>query len=214
MFKSTQIFISYRRGSSAGYAGRLSEYLKKDFKVFFDTKSIDYGKKFDKRIEEGIKSSTVLLVILDEHSIQEFKKRKDQVDYVRFELSHAYSHDIPIIPILMNDTIMPKVEELPPELSFLPYLNAFGLRHERFADDAQVLSREISDTYGNNRFIKRFKYCCIALLITLFFIGFKTPISSFLQDRNVTGQSISSFFSFGNTNINYSQRSFDKEEEE
>jgi hypothetical protein len=212
MFKSTQIFISYRRSSGAGYAGRLAQSLKKDFKVFFDTSSIEYGKKFDEHIEEGLKSSTVVLAILDDRSVEEFKKRENQDDFVLFELETAYANKIPIIPILMNNAPMPTQEELPASLSFLPFLNAFGLRHERFTDDTEVLIREISETYGNNRFIRRFKVCCIALMIALLLFAFKVPVSSFLTDRNITGQSISSFFSIGNTNINYSNSNFLEEE--
>ena len=203
MFNSTQIFISYRRNSGAGYAGRLYQYLKKDFKVFFDTDSITIGEKFDRRIKKEIKKSTLLLVILDEQSVSEFEKRKNRDDYMLFELETAYANEIPIIPILLNNSLMPNEKDLPSSIAFLSSLNAFGIRHEKFSTDAEELIRNISETYGNNRFIKKIKICCINLLILLILFGLRKPITSLVSDINITGQSIFSLISIGGDNINY-----------
>jgi len=200
MFNTTKVFISYRRNSiSAGYANAIYEHLKKYFRVFFDTNTIEYGERFEKKIKKEIVTSKVVLALLDKNSKDEFQKRmkSSQKDYVVFELETAYKNGIHIIPILIEDAQMPSQDDLPSQIRFLPYLNAFNIRHDKFSRDVQLLIDDISNRYGNSLLIKRMKWCCIAVLIiaTLFF--FEENIKDYLDDHNVTGQSIFSLFSLG-----------------
>ena len=48
-----RIFISYRRSDSAGYAGRLYDYLKNYFgdeRIFFDVDTIKPGTNFEQKL--------------------------------------------------------------------------------------------------------------------------------------------------------------------
>lgn len=199
MLKSIKIFISYRRGSGAGYAGRIYENLKDDFDVFFDISGIAIGEEFKEKIEKEIRGATLILSILDDNSVKEFEKRKEGQDFVLFELEYAHKNSIPIIPILMNGTVMPNTEALPKALNFLPNLNAFDIRHIKFSDDVDSLKRKIHEEFGHSKLKRKLFICCSFILIALSFFMFSDNIKNFLSDRNIS-QSISNFLSIGSNN--------------
>jgi len=187
MFKKIKIFISYRRNTQAGYAGRLYEILHEQFNVFFDTDTIEYGEPFEKRIEQEVKSSNILLFLLDQESINEFQNKKsNEKDYVRFELEIAYTHNLHIIPILLNNAQMPHANDLPKSLSFLPRLNAFSIRHDSFKRDVNALILSISNRYGN-RFLNIIKKHFIMIVITILILSLSIK-NIIIGDGNILGK--------------------------
>jgi len=59
----------------------------------------------------------------------------DPNDFVRIEIGVALERDIPVIPILLNGTRMPRADQLPPELQKLTLRNAVDVRHRSFHAD-------------------------------------------------------------------------------
>lgn len=200
--KKIKVFISYRRDDGAGYAGRIYDSLKNDFQVFFDTNEINIGEDFKAKISSEIKESSVLLSIIDKNYIQEFENRLDKDDYVLFELESALKYEVPIIPILVNNSQMPSVHSLPNSIRSLSAINGFDIRHEKFDNDSSHLRDDIHKIYGHSKLKKRIFHCCaiIAFMLMLFIV--KEPIKSFLEDRNISEQSIDNTFSFFNSSNN------------
>jgi hypothetical protein len=205
MFKTLKIFISYRRENSSGYAGRIYENLKDDFDVFFDIDGINIGSQFKRTIEKEIKSSRMVLALLDKDSILEFEKRQNKDDFVLFELEYAHKNSIPIVPLLINGYPMPTVESLPKSLEFLPYLNAFDIRHEKFSDDIKSLKRKIYEKFGKfgKSKIKRILLIFFTLfLLFLSIVSFNKELKEFLLDINNSIQHISNFIAIDTSNTN------------
>ena len=51
----------------------------------------------------------------------------DPADFVRLEIKYALEQGVPIIPLLVDNTLMPKPEKLPPDIEALAFRNALPL---------------------------------------------------------------------------------------
>jgi hypothetical protein len=128
------IAISYRRDDSLPITGRLYDRLQAKFgkqKVFMDFDSIPPGVDFRQKIKETIERANVMIAVIGPHwfgdQIDGSRRIDDPLDIVRLELEYALSRDIPIIPLLVNNTVMPKPEKLPSNLQALAFRNALPL---------------------------------------------------------------------------------------
>lgn len=128
------IAISYRREDSLSTAGRLYDRLQAEFgkgNVFMDFDSIPYGVDFREHIKHMIDRSKVLVAMIGPDWMGKRKQRTrridDPVDFVRLEIAYALERGIPIIPVLINDTPMPKASELPSDIEGLAFRNAVAL---------------------------------------------------------------------------------------
>src|SRR5262245_22143744 len=60
------VFVSYRRGDSAGWTGRLVAGLRQQFpttKIFMDIQEIRAGRDFREAIDDALASSRVVLAV-------------------------------------------------------------------------------------------------------------------------------------------------------
>lgn len=128
------ISISYRREDSQPVAGRLYDRLQARFgkqNVFMDFDSIPPGVDFREQIKRTIERSNLVIAVigprwLGEHA-DSSRRIDDPTDFVRLEIKYALEKGIPVIPLLVDNTLMPKPEELPPELEALAFRNALPL---------------------------------------------------------------------------------------
>jgi hypothetical protein len=143
-----KIFISYRRDDSSGYAGRLFDHLTAHFgaqSVFMDIDTIRPGEDFRKAIREAVGSCDVALVMIGRdwssaRDDQGQRRLDDPGDWVRTEIATALADPtVRVIPVLIRDASMPRVNELPDDLKELAYRNAHELSDNRFAYDANRL---------------------------------------------------------------------------
>jgi TIR domain len=142
------IFISYRRGDTAGYVGRLCDSLNEHFgptPIFRDIDSIDPGLDFVDQIGQAVGSCDVCLAVIGTGWLTATKKDgqrrlHDPQDYVRLEIQEALSRNIRVIPVLVGGASMPSVEDLPAELSALARRNAFELSDRWEYDVGRLLS--------------------------------------------------------------------------
>ncbi|MDQ3816376.1 MAG: toll/interleukin-1 receptor domain-containing protein [Acidobacteriota bacterium] len=149
----SNIFISYRRDDSGGYAGRLSEALShhSELKIFRDIDTIPAGVDFVRTIEQAISSSYVLLVIIgktwltctNEHG----NRRLDSSDdLVRTEIEIALNSNIRVIPVLVQGAPMPRETDLPDVIKSLARRHAIELSEAHWSHDvallAEILTRE------------------------------------------------------------------------
>jgi hypothetical protein len=128
------VFISYRRNDSAGYARWLYDALVGrvgEGHVFMDVDTIGPGEDFAERIEEALGASDVAIILIgrhwlaDEHGV---RRIDDPDDFVRLEVSAALRHtSVRVLPVLVDGATMPGRRDLPEELARLARLNAIEL---------------------------------------------------------------------------------------
>jgi TIR domain len=141
------IFISYRRDDTEGYAGRLFQDLSEAFgagTVFMDVTAIEPGIDFRKAIERHTASCGVLLALIGPTWLSatgpDGRRRLDNPDdFVRLETASALRRDIPVIPVLVQNALMPHADELPDDLKDLAYRNGVELTHARWDSDVHLL---------------------------------------------------------------------------
>lgn len=145
------IFVSYRRDDSAGYAGRLGDALKERFGsnlVFMDIDNIEPGLDFVEAIENAVQSCDVLLAVIGKQWLTAIdakgQRRIDALsDYVRLEISAALIRKIRVIPILVQGSSMPSIEDLPENLAPLTRRNAIEVADNRWSYDMSQLIETI-----------------------------------------------------------------------
>lgn len=138
-----QIFISYRRDADAGYVRALLNEMKHTFgdrQTFLDTESIEARTDFARTIEQAIEACEVVLVMIGPRWLALTdrlgrQRLRNPDDFVRLEILTAFQHAIPVIPILVEDAVMPTEAELPEALEKLARLQAVRLSNARWDND-------------------------------------------------------------------------------
>jgi hypothetical protein len=137
------VFISYRRQETAPYARSLREELTKRLgahQVFMDIDSIDVGVDFVEAIEQAVGTCQVLLALVGPQWLTitdaEGQRRLDNPDdTVRLEIEAALARNVRVIPVLVDNTPMPRPQQLPDSLVRLARRNALELSYNRYAYD-------------------------------------------------------------------------------
>ena len=122
-----RIFISYRHhedGMAAGWlVERLAGHFGKD-QIFKDVDSIEPGDDFVKVIADAVGRCDVLLALIGREWLtitgDDGRRRLDNPqDFVRLEIEAGLKRDIRLIPVLIEGTPMPPVDQVPPSLAAL-----------------------------------------------------------------------------------------------
>ncbi|CAN2041856.1 formylglycine-generating enzyme [Candidatus Magnetomoraceae bacterium gMMP-15] len=140
------IFISYRRDDTSGYAialyKSLSEYFH-DNQIFMDVDKIEPGEDFTQVIENALNSCKVLIVLIGRNWLSASDERGRRLDnpndFVRLEISTALKRDIRVIPVLLDGVSMPRFDDLPDELISLTRRQALDISNTRFNYDVDRL---------------------------------------------------------------------------
>jgi len=136
-----RVFLSYRREDSEDLVGRIRDRLVQRFganAIFKDTDSIGPAAEVQKEIELEIQKSDALLVIIGERWMR--RRPEQSIDYVQFELETAFRHRIPVFPVLIRGTSMPRAEDLAESIRVLCDRNATSVRPDPdFHRDMDVL---------------------------------------------------------------------------
>ena len=146
---ATKVFISYRRDDSAGHAGRVHDRLDQEFGrdlLFMDVDAVPLGVNFVKVLSEEVAKCDVLLAVIGPNWLnardEDGNRRLDNPhDFVRIEIGAALQRNIPVIPILLDGTKVPKANQLPKELEELSLRNGLDIRHASFHNDVDRLIR-------------------------------------------------------------------------
>lgn len=158
-----QLFLSYRRADTAGYAGRLAPALRKHFgedQVFQDIETIAPGSDFRAAIEAAIGNSQLLLVLigntwLTESDQQGQQRLLDPMDFVRLEIATALKRGINVLPVLVEGARMPSEAELPVDLKTLARRQALELSDSRWDYDCERLVKAVEAVTRKPSRIKR-----------------------------------------------------------
>jgi hypothetical protein len=138
-----RVFISYRRGDTTIYAGRLFDGLSAalgDDQVFMDLDAIEPGADFVEHIEREVGNCEILVALIgrgwvDVTDADGNRRLEDPQDFVRLELATGLSRDIRVIPVLVQGATMPRADQLPDDLKSLARRNALEIGDERWRQD-------------------------------------------------------------------------------
>ncbi|HET9908459.1 MAG TPA: TIR domain-containing protein [Anaerolineales bacterium] len=156
-----RIFISYRRSDSGVFTGRIHDQLKARFganNVFRDVYNIPAGSDFRTVLNEEVGSTDVCLVMIGPQWVtttdaQGKRRLDDPGDFVRIEVEEALKNSkTRVIPVLVDNAVMPVAEELPASMAELAYRNAVKVRTDPdFPHDMQNLIRHLKYIKGGRR---------------------------------------------------------------
>jgi hypothetical protein len=133
----TNVFISYRRQSSGlvrALYGRLVAELGADA-VFRDHESLPGAAPVRSSIEDGIRRSDVVLVVIGSRWAELFGERDAADDLLRDEIVQTLALGKRLLPVLLEDAAMPAAAQLPPDVAPITDANAVRLRDSDFDHD-------------------------------------------------------------------------------
>jgi predicted Zn finger-like uncharacterized protein len=133
--QGTKIFICYRRQDTKQIAGRIYDRLEKKFgrdAIFMGIDAIPPGADFHDFIENTLVKANAVLILIGGSWVNAAddsgaRRLDDPNDFVRIEIEMALKRSVPIIPVLIDGTLMPRAEQLPESLHPLIRRNAVSL---------------------------------------------------------------------------------------
>jgi hypothetical protein len=131
-----EIFISYRPEDSASETGRIGDHLGAKFGKGNVDIDIDYVPRcvdFREHIGDAVGRCDALLVVIGANSLiasdgTPNPRLMNPADWVRIEVETALEREIPVIPVLLDKTRMPRADELPESMRALAFRNAVHVR--------------------------------------------------------------------------------------
>jgi hypothetical protein len=150
----TGIFLSYRTDDSVHATMVISERLALHFgrsAVFRDQDSLAPGMIYPRRIRAAVRRSDQMLAIIGPHWLSAgdgrgHRRIDDPRDWVRTELRLAFEHNVPVIPVLLDETPLPRQNQLPHDIRLLSLSNYWRIRHQTFAADVDGLVHRLDPT--------------------------------------------------------------------
>ena len=118
--------------------------------LFKDVDSIPLGTDFRRVIAEAVSRCDVLLAVIGDNWLNATddagnRRIDDPSDFVHIEIRAALERDIPVIPVLVERTNMPRDRDLPEPLRPLAFRNAISVRADPdFHNDMERLCRALS----------------------------------------------------------------------
>lgn len=147
-----RVFISYRRDDTRWVAGRLADSLGAYFgdrRVFRDVGDIPAGADFGQVIAGTLGTSDAVIVLIGPSWLGGpggggHGRLHEPDDWVAHEVRAAIDKGIPVYPVLVDGTPMPRADELPERLRALTRFNAITLSDERWDTDVSRLARTVA----------------------------------------------------------------------
>ena len=142
-----KVFISYRHKDTIAISNaiqsRLAEILGEK-NVFADFPRIQPGSNFYKEIDREISKCDTMLVLIGPNWINsrdtaDRRQLDNPNDMVRMEIRAAIEREVTIVPVLIDDTPMPRESELPDEIGPLCSRHAETFRNAEFRHSIQKI---------------------------------------------------------------------------
>jgi formylglycine-generating enzyme required for sulfatase activity len=141
---ATKIFINYRRDDVRSDAARIRDRLAAVFgqaNVFMDVENLVAGQRFDMALNKELAQCDVLLAMIGPRWLDLLKERQASTDgdFVREEIATALKRAIPVIPVLIDRTPLPRADQLPEDLRNLVMYHKHDVTHEHFGREVEEL---------------------------------------------------------------------------
>jgi hypothetical protein len=142
-----QVFVSYRRQNSSGYAGWLYDHLASVIgsrQVYIDVINIPPGTDYTERVRAALTLSSAVLVLMgpgwhEARSADGTLRLEDPDDLVRREAAWAHESGKQVIPVLVGGAALPAASDLPESLQFLSSLTPAVLSDGTWRQDVTTL---------------------------------------------------------------------------
>ncbi|MFD9735650.1 toll/interleukin-1 receptor domain-containing protein [Umezawaea sp. NPDC059074] len=147
-----KFFVNYRTVDSVHSAAAIADRLARHFgpeNVFRDRDSLALGALYPKKIRRALeRCDKVLAVIgptwLDVEDAFGRRRLDNPKDWVRTELQMAFERDIPVVPVLLDNTPLPSFDQLPAVIAQLSNCAYWQVRQKSFESDLRGLIAGIS----------------------------------------------------------------------
>lgn len=147
-----RVFINYRGTDSHSYGALLYQFLACRFgadQVFLDAESIKAGADYVTELLARVRSARVVLAVIGPHwlatdGVTESRRIDDSSDWIRRELRTAFTHRIPVIPVLIDNAEVPPEAELPADIAALSRRQARPLRRRESTADLTRIARDLA----------------------------------------------------------------------
>jgi hypothetical protein len=151
-----RVFMSYRRADDRHFVGRLHDRLCDAFgeeRVFRDIDSIPAGTNFRQVILRTLDEvDAVVAVIGPNWARPSGGDAAASTDYMFLELIEALKQGKPLVPVLIEDTLIPSLDGLPPDLRALREINAISVHADpAFRRDSERLIDAINAVVAEDR---------------------------------------------------------------
>ena len=154
----SQIFISYRRGDTLFKADRIAERLGRQFTVFRDLDAISPGDDWERWIETELASCAVLLVLIGPRWVEALRdspsggKSIGTADWVALEVAAGLRRqEVTVVPVLLDDALMPADAALSPPLAPLAKRQAFRITETTWKADVERLVDLVAPLVASRR---------------------------------------------------------------
>jgi hypothetical protein len=155
----SKIIVSYRRSDSAAITGRIFDRLIDRYgeaSVFMDIDAIPYGIDFRKHIQNALRDADILLAVIGPTWLGKTpdgrSRIQDEADPVRVEIETALRQGLAVIPLLVDNAVMPGAADLPESIRDFAYINAAPVDVGRdFRQHMERLSRSIDGIVGADK---------------------------------------------------------------
>lgn len=147
--KPAAFFISYRRSQNTWQARDIRRELVRRYgeeSVFMDTSSIEYGEAFPDQIARVIRGCSVVLVLIGPLWLESTGVRRidDPEDWVRREVEAGlHRQDAAVVPVLLDNAVMPTEEQLPDSIKGLASLHAVHIAGEDLSSEIDQLLESV-----------------------------------------------------------------------
>jgi hypothetical protein len=144
--EAAKVFISYRRHDAKYPAQRIYDafcrVLSRD-SVFMDVDSIPPGADFVEFLEGWVEKCEILVALIGRDWASRKRLQNDN-DFVRIEIRAALKRGIPVVPVLLDGTPMPKQERLPDDLKKFVRRQAEYVDFRTFNADVKRLIKRLA----------------------------------------------------------------------
>ncbi|MEZ5907878.1 MAG: SUMF1/EgtB/PvdO family nonheme iron enzyme [Hyphomicrobiaceae bacterium] len=143
-----KIFVNYRRGDARDMAARIRDRLALAFgeaNVFMDVDNLMAGQRFDKELEKALAETDVLIAVIGPRWMELLAERQasGERDYVEEEIAGALARGIVVIPVVIEQTPLPRAADLPEAVRDLVLYQKHAVGHEQFGRDVAALVEAI-----------------------------------------------------------------------
>ena len=195
-----KIFISYRRQDSQHAVDRLQEFIKPYLKnpkrdLFVDVDNIPIGMDFEAHLQTKISQCHAVLAVIGPGWLTaqapNGKPRLDSPDdFVRTEIAAALQRGIPVVPVLLDGTPMPRVDQLPVDIRGLVTRHGAQFDRKSFRADVDHIMSGLG--FSKRKRALSIGYAGLAWLGGLVLLGIIGGVISDMTSSNRSTQPLSS----------------------